>query len=162
MAGALKLRAEDAEDLKVVSAMLQDAIVPMCDLAWLAGEGAFVLIANRFKWEGAGPDRPRTGPTPDVDMPFERTNCAVRFLGVGKVAYRNMDLHDRKRMLNLLAVEAQDGAVLLHFADGAAIRLETPMIRCVVEDIGEPWPTGSRPCHQDDADIDVTVPAAAQ
>ncbi|WP_119679090.1 DUF2948 family protein [Indioceanicola profundi] len=146
MSGGLKLRARDAEDLKVVSAMLQDSIIPICDLAWLAGERSFVMIANRFKWEGKRAEA--DGPTPDVDLPYERTNCAVRFDRVDRVSVRGLDLKDRAQMLNLLAVEAAENAVLLYFAGGASIRLTVGSLDCRLEDVGEPWPTELRPCHE--------------
>lgn len=147
MAG-LKLRAKDAEDLKVVSTMLQDAIVPICDLAYLPAEKRFVLIANRFRWEADG--ERSAGPTPDTaegDLPYERTNCAVRFQGVDRVGYRNLDLTDRRQMLSLLALEQVGEGVLLHFSGGSCIRLVTASLDCVAEDLGEPWPTASKPQH---------------
>jgi hypothetical protein len=63
MTGPLKLRAEDAEDLDVVSACLQDAIVPLSDMEFLAGEKRFVLVANRFRWENCG----ETAEMPAID-----------------------------------------------------------------------------------------------
>ena len=51
MADPLKLRAEDEEDLAVVSTILQDALVPVAEMAYLPEEKRFVLVANRFKWE---------------------------------------------------------------------------------------------------------------
>ncbi|WP_114393646.1 DUF2948 family protein [Oleisolibacter albus] len=151
MATGLKLRAGDAEDLKVVSAMVQDAIVPICDIAFLAEEQSFIVIANRFRWECA--DRAdgisAGGPTPDADCSFERTNCALRFHGVSRASYRNLDLRDRTQMLNLLAVEAGEGGVLLHFSGGHGIRLEVSGLDVRLEDIGEPWPTGLKPCHEE-------------
>ncbi len=51
MADPLKLRAEDEEDLAVVSTILQDALVPVGEMAYLPEEKRFVLVANRFKWE---------------------------------------------------------------------------------------------------------------
>lgn len=147
MAG-LKLRAQDVEDLKVVSAMLQDAIVPICDLAYLPTDRRFVLIANRFRWEAVG-DRPPPagGPTADVELPYERINCAVNFQGIEHVGYRHLDLTDRKQMLNLLALEWTDGAAILHFSGGSCIKLTASSLDCLIEDVGESWPTGNRPCH---------------
>ncbi|QCN94558.1 DUF2948 family protein [Azospirillum argentinense] len=143
----IRLRAQDAEDLKVVSACLQDAILPIGDMCFLPEEARFVLVANRFKWETAGKRRP--GPTADDDHlnPFERVNCGVRIEGVKAVKLRGLDLKDRAQILELLSVEAADGALVLNFAGGACIRLESPSWTCFVEDLGEPWPTGCKPCH---------------
>ena len=62
-ASALKLRAEDGEDIAVLSAVLQDALVAVGEMAWLPDEHRFVLVANRFRWE---PDDP-------APRRFERT-----------------------------------------------------------------------------------------
>ena len=55
MNGPLKLRAVDADDIAVMSACLQDALVPVHDMRFLAGEASFVLVANRFCWEKLPP-----------------------------------------------------------------------------------------------------------
>ena len=73
--GALKLRAEDAEDLAVISAILQDALVPVGEMAYLPEEQRFVLVANRFRWE----PRRRARRTPQT---FERTLSGLRIDGV--------------------------------------------------------------------------------
>ena len=149
MSGGLRLRACDGDDLKVISAMMQDSIIPICDVAFLAEERLFVLIANRFRWErGEGRGRPAAGPNPDQPSPYERTNTALRFRGVDKVSTRGIDLHDRTLMLSLLAIEQGPDGVLLHFAGGGSIRLAAGARDCCLEDLGEPWPTGLRPCHE--------------
>ena len=55
---ALKLLARDEEDLAVISAILQDALIPVSEMAYLPEEHRFALVANRFRWE-APPGRPR-------------------------------------------------------------------------------------------------------
>lgn len=72
----LKLRAYDREDFAVVSAVLQDALVPVIDMAWLAEEQRFACVANRFRWErrapaGDLPDQParESAPTDDPRGP---------------------------------------------------------------------------------------------
>ena len=52
----LRLRAEDAEDLAVLSACLQDALVAVRDFAYDPGARVFIMAANRFRWEGCRPD----------------------------------------------------------------------------------------------------------
>lgn len=147
----IRLRAEDADGLHVISACLQDAIVPLTEMAFQPDEERFVLVVNRFKWETA--DQPRTinGPTADDDglYPYERTHCAVRFEGVRAVKARGIDLNDRHQMLELLALEPGDAGVTLHFAGGGGIRLESVRWACLAEDLGDPWPTAAKPRHPD-------------
>ncbi len=152
MTERLRLQAKDADDLRVVAAMLQDAIVPLADVAYQAAEQRFLFLANRFCWEKA--DRPPLPPEPgdlaaDVeDCPYQRTHCAVRFEGVTAVRYRALDRSDRTRLLSLLTIEQQAGGIVLQFAGGAAIRLDQAVLSCAVEDVGDPWPTAHKPGHE--------------
>ena len=138
----LKLRAEDEDDLRVLSAQLQDALVPIADMAFLNVEQSFVMVVNRFMWERAvEPNAPDSEPT------FLRTNCGVRFYGVRGVRYRGLDRTDRRQVLNLLSIEAADGRILLRFAGGGDVRLDCDAVDCRIQDIDEPWPTRHRPQH---------------
>lgn len=150
MSKPIRLRAEDQDDLKVVSACLQDAIVPIGEMCFLPDDKRFVLVVNRFKWETAERQRAaEAGPTADDDdlFPFERVHCGVRFDGVSAVRIRGIDLKDRRQILELLSLETVEGGVALHFAGGGCIRLDTAGWRCTLEDLGEPWPTTCKPCH---------------
>ena len=137
-AGALKLRAEDAEDVSVISAVLQDALVTVSEMAWLPEERRFVLVANRFRWE------PTDG-APRRD--FERTLSGLRLDGVTGVQRRGFSPRETERILVLLAIRAEEGALMFEFAGGAAIRVEVEHILCHLDDLGEPWPTRWRPRH---------------
>lgn len=145
--GLLKLRAEDAGDLAVIAGALQDAIVPVADMAWLPDEGRFVLVANRFRWEAGTPGR---------GEPHERVNAGLSFEGVRAVQRRGIDFAERGRFLNLLTIALEEGGgddavrVVLTFSDDAAIRLESAGLVCHLEDFGEPWPTQWQPRHADD------------
>lgn len=141
MPGGLRLAARDPDDLAVIAGCLQDAIVPMADIAYLPEEKRFVMVANRFRWEEA--EGGRRGEE------YERTNCGVSFEGVTGVESRGIDLRRREDMLSLLTVRAEEGAVVLVFAGGGQIRIETGEIACRIEDIGVPWPTRWRPSHPD-------------
>ena len=145
---ALKLRAEDADDLAVLSACLQDAVVAVRDLAYLAADRSFVLVASRFRWErGLDWDRHQSG--------FERVLCAITFDEVAAVSYRGFRRSDEDRILSLLSIRFTPGepagAIHLDFSGGAAIRLEVARIACRSKDLGEPWPTPWRPRHDEDA-----------
>ena len=97
----LRLRAEDAEDLAVISACLQDALVAVRDLAYDPGARVFVLVANRFRWEDC---RPGIGD----GAPFERTLCGVTFDDIDAVAYRGFQRSEEDRILCLLAIRLAD------------------------------------------------------
>ncbi|UEM04757.1 DUF2948 family protein [Skermanella rosea] len=159
MTAPMKLRAEDQEDLQVISGILQDAIVPIGEMCFLPEENRFVMVANRFKWESAVEDPAPGQPDIPVDasydgddgddiaVPFERTNCGICFDGVTAVKTKGIDLHERRQMLALLALEGMDSGVALHFSGGACIKLEAAGWVCRLQDIGEPWPTTRRPAH---------------
>jgi len=132
----------------VISACLQDALVSVRDLAYDHDVRIFVLVANRFRWEG--------GATADgSDQSFERTLCGVTFDEIDGVVYRGFHRSEEDRILSLLAIRlilglgigATGGAIDLEFAGGATIRLTAAAIRCRVRDFGEPWPTVWQPDH---------------
>jgi len=139
----LRLRAEDAEDLAVISACLQDALVAVRDLAYDAAARSFFLVANRFRWEGD---------TGVAVAGLERTLCGVAFSEVDGAAYRGFRRGEEDRILSLLAIrpadDARDAAIDLAFAGGATIRLTVAAIRCHLGDLGEPWPAGWQPGHE--------------
>ena len=147
----LRLRAEDAEDLAVISACLQDALVSVRDLAYDQVARNFVLIANRFRWEGGGAEEAAEG----EGTPFERTLCGIIFDEIDGVAYRGFHRSEEDRILALLAIRPNfgpgagsgSGLIDLEFAAGATIRLTAAAIRCRARDFGEPWPTQWQPGH---------------
>jgi Protein of unknown function (DUF2948) len=140
---ALKLRAEDAEDLAVISACLQDALVPVRDLAYVTEDRTFLFVANRFRWESGL--RPAPGETG-----YQRTLCGISFTEVTAVSYSGFRRSEDARILSLLAIRPENGAVHLEFSGGAKIRLDVTRIRCRARDIGEPWPTQWQPRHDVD------------
>lgn len=149
----LRLRAEDAEDLAVISACMQDALVTVGDLAYDPGARVFVLAANRFRWEDCRP-------VAEGDGRFERTLCAVTFDNIVAVSYRGFQRGERDRILCLLAVRAAvepanaarglpPGVTIdLDFAGDAGIRLSAWALRVRARDFGDPWPTPWQPGHE--------------
>lgn len=139
MAGALKLRAVDEDDLAVLSTVLQDALVPVTEMAWLPDERRFVLVANRFRWEpGEGRGRGRR---------FERTLSGLCIDAVAGLQRRGFSPADKDRILVLLALRAEGSSLYLEFAGGGSIRLDVERISCHLDDLGEPWTTSWRPRH---------------
>lgn len=141
----LSLRVADEDDLAVLASVLQDAVIAIGDIRYIASEKLFVMLASRFRWEAVV-----DGESENVakGTQFERIHCGVSFEAVESVKVRGMDLKDRSQYLDLLTVLADENSVILTFAGGAAIRLDVPHIRCHMRDMGEPWPTTNRPDHK--------------
>ena len=141
----LRLRAEDAEDLAVISAVAQDALVSVKDLTYDRAARRFMLVLNRFRWEM----RPAS---PDGEPPHERTLCAVTFEAVAGAAYRGFSRRDHDRILSLLAIRPDDknAAIELEFSGGATLRLAVAAIKAYATDLGEAWPTAWQPGHNAD------------
>jgi hypothetical protein len=142
-----KLRAEDADDLAVISACLQDALVAVRDLAFVQQDRTFLMVANRFRWESAL--RPARG-----EAGYQRILCGITFAAVAGVSYHGFRRSEDERILSLLAIRpgdnAQQNVIQLEFSGGATIRLEVDRILCHAQDLGEPWPTPWQPQHDAD------------
>lgn len=142
----LRLIALDREDIEVVSAHLQDAIVKVGDVHWRPREKRFVLGVNRFDWEAALAN----------DAVYRRRLAALRFDRVLACQVRNIDPRDKEAVLNLLAIDfaPKDGpsaAVTLLFSGGGAIRLELECLEAELADLGPAWTCAKCPDHALDA-----------
>ena len=139
----LRLVAEDPTDLTVMAACLQDALVPISDIALLLGENRFALALNRFMWE--------RGEEQDADGPlYFRTHALLRIDGVTAVRSRGYDRADRARILSLMSVRPSEGGIDLLFAEDAAIKVLADPLKATLLDMGEPWPTRWRPGHSEE------------
>jgi hypothetical protein len=135
----LRLLALDQEDLAIVSAHLQDAVVHVGDIAYLPKERRFALLARRFDWE-APPNEPRRRLT---GLHFERV------LGA---RCRGIDRSKPDTVLNLLAItfdetESPSGTATLLFSDGAAVQIDLECVETQMKDLGPVWEAEARPMH---------------
>jgi hypothetical protein len=145
----LKLVALDADDLKVVSAHLQDAVLKVADMAFVPREQRFAAILNRFDWTA-------TLATGKSDSATRRQS-ALRFERVLGAKVSGIDLKAGHEVLELLAVQfeptaAEDpqGHVTLVFAGGGAVRLHVECIEAELKDLGPAWQARAVPKHPDD------------
>lgn len=134
----LKLRAEDEQDLTVIAAALQSAVVRIEDITYRPRRRRFALMANRFLWE----NRTRA----------QRIRAGLRFDYVIQVQSTGIKRGARGLILELLtltarALEQGEVEITLIFAGSAKLRLLCECIDCTLDDIGEPWDTASRPDH---------------
>lgn len=137
----LKLAALDGEDLTILSAHLQDAILRADDLTYLAGEHRFVLALRRFDWSAGD------------SVPPRRRLSGVHFERVLGVQSRGLTPgQGSEATLSLLAVtftptDAPSGIITLVFSGAAAIRLEVECIEVRLKDLGPVWEAEARPGH---------------
>ena len=129
----LRLQARDAEDLAVISAVMQDAVVSVAEMGFVATESRFAMVVNRFMWES------------DCD---QRVLCGVRFEGVQRVQFRDIDVQKPDLALEILAIQPGDeNQIMIYFAGGGCLRLEASALLCLVEDRAVPRPACGRPAH---------------
>lgn len=140
----LKLVALDEEDLEVVSAHMQDAVMKVADLDYSARDKRFVAAMNRFAWEESGGFLKRHN---------ERRRSVLHFESVLAVKTTGITRDKPDEVLSLLAIrfqpsEAPAGVIELIFSGGAAIRLEVEYVEARMADLGAAWQASSRPVHK--------------
>ena len=139
VAAPLRLLAEDAADLQVISAALQDAVAKLGDIRWEPATRQLTVALNRFRWEAD-------------DRTSERVRSGLQLGSVLSVKARKLRRDAPRAVVNLLAVEfepgeAPGGVVLLRFAGDADLRLEVECIDAVLTDVSAPWGAKGRPAH---------------
>jgi hypothetical protein len=144
----LKLVALDREDIEIMSAHLQDAVVKSADIRWRPSEKRLVIALNRFDWEAAHQVAPE----------FRRRRAALRFERVSACKCRNCTAAQKDQVLNLLAVSFEEtdqpaGVITLMFSGGAALRLEVECLEAELADLGPVWVTECCPAHAVDGEL---------
>ena len=140
----LNLIGDNEEDLRVISAYLQDSIVVMKDMVFLKKNKSFVMMVNRFMWE-------------DVENGFLRSNkrirSAVRFEGVIQVKSKNINQKNNNKILEYLAMKCDSDEngnkkIKIFFSGNGMIVLTSEAIDVVMNDLGKPWNVKSIPKHE--------------
>jgi hypothetical protein len=139
----LKLIARTEEDLRVVSAHLQDSIASLADIANLKKNKIFLMQLNRFMWE-------------DVEKGVFRKNKRIRtilkFENVMNVLSRNINQVKKDEFLDFLAIETnitpdKNYEMKIIFAGDAIIRVISEVIEVTLDDQGAAWDTKNKPKH---------------
>ncbi len=138
----LRLRALEPDDLRVISALVQDAVFPASEMAWRAKERRFAVLLNRFRWE----DRDRIEP--------ERVRSLLVINEVLGLSSQGVKPGDETLVLSLLTISfkpGSDGAgkILLTLAGDGAITVDTEALDVTIEDVTKPYiaPSRSVPNH---------------
>ena len=143
----LNLGAEDAEDLKILSALAQDAVVPVTEMRWDARRRTFALLLNRFRWEDL-PAAERRSRKP------ERVQSVLLVENVLRVASQGVDRSEKDMILSLLTIDFEagedgTGAVVLTLAGDGALKLDVEALEITLKDVTRPYlaPSGKAPAH---------------
>lgn len=143
----LRLVAQDAEDLKVVSSLIQDAVLPVTELKFDFRRRRFALLLNRFRWE----DR---GEAERVGRAYERVRSVLVVEDVLKVQSFGFDRADKDLVLSLLSLEFAPGGdgtgrLTLTLAGDGGIALDVEALDLRLEDVTRPYraPSGKAPRH---------------
>ena len=134
----LRLLAQDPEDLEIISAAMQDAVLKVGEIAYEKAAKRLTIAFNRYRWESGGGARVRSG---------------LQFAGVLELQARKIRRGAPEAVLELLAMtftprEAPGGVVTLSFAGGADLRATVECVEAVLADVSEPWPTRRKPAHE--------------
>ena len=139
----LKLIARTEEDLRVVSAYLQDSIASLSDIANLKKNKIFLMQLNRFMWEDV---------EKGVFRKSKRVQSILKFENILNVYSKNLNQKKGDRFLDFLAIESNQLSdnsyeIKLNFAGGILIKVIAEVIECFLEDLGQPWETKNKPKH---------------
>ena len=142
----LKLRAVAAEDIEILSTLLQDGLVASSDLHYEKDEAWFVMVINRFCWEQANDGEPETQPN--------RCLCGLKVAHVKHVSQRGLSAA-ATQFYNLLSITYEEtkenekavNSLTFTFSDGYGIRLTLDELALIMQDIAAPHPGLARPQH---------------
>jgi len=140
----LKLYGKNLEDLRTISAYLQDSIVKINELVFLKKNQIFLMMVKRFMWE-------------DIEKGLfrnpKRINSVIKFNNVLRVISKNINQLNKNRILELLTIEAKSLSDLnceisLIFSGASTITITTEDIDIILDDQGIPWEAKSFPKHK--------------
>lgn len=145
MKDCLRLKAVDAEDLSVIAACLQDALIPLSEMVYLPDERRFLAAFTRFRRECLSDPNGCDGLT--------QCHSVLTFNGVECVKHHGIDRRFGGVKLEFLTMVAQPGddgvvSVILLFAGDMALQLRMRAVNATLRDFGEPWPAAAAPRHE--------------
>jgi hypothetical protein len=135
----LRLLAQDADDLKIISAALQDAVAKIGDIHWEPKARRLTLELNRFRWEQG-------------DGQAQRVRSGLQLGCVLSVKARRIRKERSDAVIELLAMEfipseAPGGVIAFEFAGGGDLRAEVECVEAVLADLSKAWPARRAPNH---------------
>ena len=140
----LKLIGKNKEDLKIISAYLQDSVVIVKDIVFLKKNRTFIMILNRFMWEDV---------EKGVFRQNKRVRCALKFEEVIQVQSKNINQKNKNTPLEYLAIKSSSifdnyFKIKIFFSGGGIITIISEVIEVTMNDLGESWSVKHFPKHE--------------
>ena len=140
----LKLIGKNQNDLKVISAYSQDSVITVKDMVFLKKNKIFIMIINRFMWEGA---------EKGIFRENKRIRCAIKFEEVLNAKAKNINQKNKNKPLECLTIESrliesENYEINIFFAGGAMITLISETIEVIMHDLGKSWKVRHVPKHK--------------
>ena len=143
----LRLIAFAVEDLKVISSLVQDAVLPIGEMRWSPNERRFAMLLNRFRWEDIKDEK-------SEGQVYERVQSVLAFEDVQNIQTQSIDRKDDNLIISILeisfyAVEDGMGFYLITLAGDGVIRLNVEALEVTLQDVTSPYkaPSGLKPNH---------------
>ena len=140
----IKLIGKNEEDLKIISAYIQDSVVTVKDMVFLKKNRMFLLIVNRFMWENI---------VDNSNKQNQRIRCAIKFEGIFEVRSKKINQQNKEKRLEFLTIECnrildKNYEIKFFFAGGSIITLISEFIEVSMHDLGKPWAVKHVPKHK--------------
>ena len=140
----IKLIGKNQEDLKIISAYIQDSVVTVKDMVFLEKNRMFLLIVNRFMWENIVDNQNKQN---------QRIRCAIKFEGIFKVRSKKINQQNKEKRLEFLTIECnrildKNYEIKFFFAGGSIITLISEFIEVTMHDLGKSWTVKHVPKHK--------------
>ena len=140
----IKLIGKNEEDLKTISAYIQDSVVAVKDMVFLEKNRIFLLIVNRFMWENI---------VDNSNKQNQRIRCAIKFEGIFEVRSKKINQQNKEKRLEFLTIECnkildKNYEIKFFFAGGSIITLISEFIEVTMHDLGKSWTVKHVPKHK--------------
>jgi hypothetical protein len=130
----LRLCAQTPQDVPIISALLQDALVMRRDIYFDSKAKRLILLIQRYCWES--------------DAIAKRTRAALRFEFVEQLTQKAILDRPAEAVFSLLSLELiEENKLALIFSGTSGLRINVETLDVVLEDVMDGWKTNLTPKH---------------
>jgi len=142
----LHLLARDADDLLIISTLVQDAVLPMKETTWQPQQRRFGMLLNRFRWE----DKTQAE---DSHRAYERVQSILVIDNVISVSSMGIERHNKDQIISILSVDFEagpdgTGKLIFTLAGDGALALDVECLDVSLKDVTKPYAAISKSAPQ--------------